>query len=103
MKKYYSEIIGVRYPKDPVIIIYDEKIYLNQYIYVELFYEEYVGEQLLSFTVTYDKMNTYYPILQRLEEYDENPTDTILYVILIKHGEIKMVSDGIKISGIEDI
>ena len=39
--------------------------------------------------------------IRLFEEYDENPTKTILYIILIKHGEIKMVSDGNKIISFE--
>ena len=64
-------------------------------------------------------MKTYYPIqiidsrfqvdyvtpkeIKPFEEYDENPFITKLYVIIIKHREIKKVSDGNNISGIEDI
>ena len=35
------------------------------------------------------------------EKYGTAPDHTNLYVILIKHNEIKMVSDGNKITGIE--
>ena len=67
--------------------------------------------------ITYGKMKTYYPFqiidlrfqvdhispkkIRLFEKCDENPVNTILYSILIKHREIKMVSDGIKIFGVE--
>ena len=39
--------------------------------------------------------------IRLFEEYEETPENTNLYVILIKHREINMVSDGNKITGIE--
>ena len=35
------------------------------------------------------------------EEYDNNPTNTILYIILIKHKGSKLISDGNKIISVE--
>ena len=35
--------------------------------------------------------------------YDDNPLNTILYEILIKHREIKMISDGSKSFSVEVI
>ena len=99
------------------MVNYEENNYLEQYKDLKLFYKEYVGEQLLSHTMTYDKSKTYYPIQiidlrfqidhispkknRLFEEYDDNPTNTILYKILIKHREIKMISDGNKIISVE--
>ena len=76
-----------------------------------------LGSKISSPTVTYDKMKDYYliqiidlrfqvdhisPKKTRLfEEYDDNPTNTNLYIILIKHREIKMISDGKKIISVE--
>ena len=64
-------------------------------------------------------MKTFYPIqvndlgfqidyitpkkIRLFEEYENTPDNTNLYVILIKHREIRMVSDGKKITGIEFI
>ena len=64
-------------------------------------------------------MKTYYPIQiidlpiqidhispkknRLFEKYDENPVNNILFVILIKHREIKMISDGSKILRVEVI
>ena len=62
-------------------------------------------------------MKTFYPIqviglgfqidyitpkkIRLFEEYENAPENINLYVILIKHREIKMFSDGNKITGIE--
>ena len=117
VRKYYSEIDGVRYPKNPVMVNFAENNYLEQYRDLKLFYKEYVGEPILSPIITYDKMKKYYPIqiidlrfqvdhispkkIRLFEEYDNNNVNTDLYVILIKHREIKMISDGNKIIGVE--
>ena len=39
--------------------------------------------------------------IRLFEEYEETPENTNIYVILIKHREINMVSDGNEITGIE--
>ena len=39
--------------------------------------------------------------IRLFEEYENTTENTNLYVILIKHKEIKMVADGNKITGIE--
>ena len=116
-RNYYSEIDGVRYPKNPVLVKYEENSYLEQYRDLKLFYKEYFGEQLLSPNKSCDKMKNYYPTqildlriqvdhispekTRLFEEYDKNPVNTILYITLIKHREIKMISDGNKIISVE--
>ena len=117
VRKYYSEIDGIRYPKNPVMVNFEENNYLEQYKDIKLFYKEYFGGPLLSPIISYDNMKNYYPIqiidlrfqvdhispktIRLFEEYDPNPTDTVLYIILIKHREIKMISDGNKFIGVE--
>ena len=44
------------------MVNYEENKYLEQCRDSKLFYKEYIGEQLLSPIITYDKMKTYYPI-----------------------------------------
>ena len=39
--------------------------------------------------------------IRLFEEYDDNPANTILYKMLIKHREFKMISDGNKIISVE--
>ena len=62
-------------------------------------------------------MRTYYPIQtidlrfqvdhispkknRIFEEYNDNPTNSILYIILIKHRDFKMISDCNKIISVE--
>ena len=115
--KYYSEIDGVRNPKNPVMVNYDENNYLEQDRDLKLFHKEYVGESMLSPIISYDKKKNYYPIqlidlrfqvdhispkkIRLFEEYDPNPTNINLYVILKKHRGIKMISDGNKIISVE--
>ena len=115
--KYYSETDGVRYPKNPNMVNYAENNYLDQYRDLKLFYKEYIGESMLNPIKTYDKMKDLYPIqitdlrlqvdhippkkIRLFEEYDDNPVITNLFVILIKHREIKTISDGNKIISVE--
>ena len=47
VKKYYWEIHGVRYSKNPIMVNFEEKNYLDQYSDLKLFYKEYVAEQLI--------------------------------------------------------
>ena len=85
------------------MIDHTENIYLNQKRNSKLFSKDYVGDQLLSPNISWDRMKTYYPT-QRIDlryhvvyvtpkykrlfdEYDENPTNITLYDILIKHRE----------------
>ena len=46
--KYFVEIDGVRYPKDGVLINFEENSYLDHYRDLKLFYKKYVGEELLQ-------------------------------------------------------
>ena len=61
VEKYFAEIDGIKYPKDPKKINYPENNYLNPYRDPNLFYKEDPGEQI-SPIISYDKMKTYYPI-----------------------------------------
>ena len=117
VRKYYSKIDGVRYPKNPVMVNFEENNYLEQYKDLKPFYKEYVGESMLSPIISYDNMKNYYPIqikdlrfqvdhispkkIKLFEEHDPNPTNTVLYIILIKHREIKKICDGNKFIGVE--
>ena len=100
------------------MVNFGENNYLEQYRDLKLFFKEYVGEPMFSPIISYDKMKKYFPIqiidlrfqvnhtspkkIRRLfEEHDNNPVNTNLYIILIKHREIKMISDGNKIIGVE--
>ena len=58
VRKYYAAKDGVRFP---IMINYDEDIYLDQYRDLKIIYKEYVGEPMLSPIISYDKMKKYYP------------------------------------------
>ena len=101
------------------MINYDDNNYLDQYRFLKLFSKDYVGESLLSFIITYDKIKINYPIQKTdlrfqidhrspkktrfIEENVENPVNTDFYKILKEHIEIKMISDGITIISVEVI
>ena len=44
------------------MVNYEENNYFKQNKDLKLFYKDYVGDQLLSPIISYDKMKTYYPI-----------------------------------------
>ena len=111
--KYFVEIDGVRYPKDGVLINFEENSYLDQYRDLKLFYKEYVGESLLEPYITYPDMKYFYPIqitdlrfqvdhitpkkIQLFQEFSEDPANERLFLILIRHRQNEMISDGSKI------
>ena len=112
--KYFVEIDGIRYPKeDGVLINFEENSYLDQYRDLKLFYKEDVGEELLQPYFTYPDMKYLYPIQindlrhqvdhitpkkkQLFEEFLEDPANERLFIILIRHRQIEMISDGNKI------
>ena len=111
--KYFVEIDGVRYPKDGVLTNFEENSYLNQYRDLKLFYKEYVGEDLLQPYISYPDMKYLYPVqitdlrfqvdhitrkkIQLFEEFSEDPANERLFIILIRHRQVEMISDGNKI------
>ena len=111
--KYFVEIDGVRYPKDGVLINFEENSYLDQYRDLKLFYKDYVGEELLQVYITYPDMKYLYPIqisdlrfqvdhitpkkIPLFEEFPEDPANERLFIILVRHRQVEMISDGNKI------
>ena len=111
--KYFVEIDGIRYPKDGILINYEENSYLDQYRDLKLFYKEYVGEDLMNPYISYPNMKYLYPIqitdlryqvdhltpkkIQLFEEFSEDPANERLFIILVRHRQIEMISDGNKI------
>ena len=111
--KYFVEIDGVRYPKDDVLINFEENSYLDQYRDLKLFYKYYLSEQLLQPYITYPDMKYLYPIqitdlrfqvdhitpkkIQLFQEFSEDPANERLFIILVRHRQIEMISDGNKI------
>ena len=111
--KYVVEIDGVRYPKDGVLINFEEYSYLDQYRDLKFFHKEYVGEVLLQPYISYPDMKYLYPIqitdlrhqfdhltpkkMQLFEDFSEDPANERLFIILIRHRKVEMISDGNKI------
>ena len=113
VRKYFVEIDGVRYPKDGVLINFEENSYLHQYRDLKLFYKDYVGEELMQPYISYPDMKYFYPIqitdlrhqvdqlspkkLQKFQEFSEDPANERLFIILVRHRQVEMISDGNKI------
>ena len=115
LKKYYVEIDGQRYPRDSVILNYDQNDYIEQYKDLKLFFKEYIGEPLLSPFISYTDMKSKYPIeiidlrhqsdqitpkkIQLFQEYagEDDPDNARLFLILIRRREIELISNGNKL------
>ena len=113
LKKYYVEIDGIRYPRDSVLLNYEQNDYIEQYKDLKLFFKEYIGEELMSPFISYPDMKTKYPVevidlrhqpdhitpkkIQLFMEYNADPENARFYLILIRRGEIELISDGNKL------
>ena len=113
LRKYYVEIDGIRYPRDNVLLNYEQNDYIEQYKDLKLFFKEYIGEQLLSPFISYPDMKTKYPIeiidlrhqadhitpkkIQLFLGYNADPDNARFYLILIRRREIELISDGNKL------
>ena len=119
LRKYYVEIDGLRYPRDNVLINYEENDYIQEYKDLKLFYREYIGEPILNPFISYFDMKTKYPIeiidlrhqsehitpkkIQLFHEYGTDPDNARLFLILIRRREIELISDGNKLIEIKVI
>ena len=113
LRKYYVEIDGQRYPRDSVLINYEENDYIQQYKDLKLFYREYIGEPILNPLMSYPDMKTKYPIeiidlrhqsdhvtpkkIQLFHEYGTDPDNGRLFSILIRRKEFEIISKGNKV------
>ena len=113
LRKYYIEIDGQRYPRDSSLMNYEQNDYIEQYKDSELFFKEYIGEELLSPVISYTDMKTKYPIeiidlrhqadhitpkkIQLFLEYGADPNNASFFLILIRRREIELISDGNKL------
>ena len=119
VRKYHVDIDGVRYPTDNVNVNYGLNDSVDQYRDVEFFYKQYVAEELLNPFISYTDMKNKYPMqlidlrfqLDRInpkkiglfEEYRGATTNARLFMIIVRHREIEMISDGNKIAGVSVI
>ena len=62
VKKYFAEMDGVRYPKDPIETNYSENRDFDQYRDLKLNFEEYNGESLFNPFLRYLHIKAFYPI-----------------------------------------
>ena len=113
LPKYYVEIDSVRYPRDGVFVNNEENDYIQQYKDLKLFFKEYIGEPILNPLISYPDMKTKYPIeiidlrhqsdhitpkkIQLFQEYDTDPDNARLFIILIRRREIDLKSNGNKL------
>ena len=114
VRKYHVDIDGVGYPRDSVNIDYATKDYLDQKRDLKLFQKEFVVEELLYPFVSYTDMKTKYPIqvtdlrfqvdhnnpikIHLFEECRGATNNARLFLILIRHREIKLISDGNRVT-----
>ena len=113
LQKYYVEIDSVRYPRDNVLVNYEQNDYIEPYKDLKLFFKEYIGEELMSPFISYPDMKTKYPIqiidlrhqpdhitpkkIQLFQEYTADPENAKFYLIIIRRREIELISDGNKL------
>ena len=62
LQKYYAEIDSIRYPRDSVLVNYEQNDYIEKYKDLKIFFKGYIGEQLMSPFLSYPDMKTKYPI-----------------------------------------
>ena len=112
LRNYYVELEGQRYPRDGISINYTENDYIDQYRDLKLYFEEYIGEPILKSFISNMDVKTKYSIgitdlrhhfdhitskrIQLFQEYDLDPDNARLFLILFKRRENELGSDGNK-------
>ena len=56
------EIDSLRYPRDSLLISYEQNDYIKQYNNLKFFIKKYIGEPLLNLSISYPDRKTKYPI-----------------------------------------
>ena len=113
LRKSYVEIDDQRYPRDSVLINYEENDYIQQYKDLKLFWKEYIGEPKINPFISYPDMKTKHPIeiidlrhqsehvtptkIQIFHEYGTDPDNGRFFLILIRRRETELISDGNKL------
>ena len=62
LRKYCGEIDGQRYPRDSLLINFEENDYIEQYKNLKVFFGEYISKTLMNPFISYPDMETKYPI-----------------------------------------
>ena len=60
LRKYFIEIDGQRYPRDSSVMNYEQNDYFEQFKDLNLFFKDFIGEQLVSLFISYPDMKTKY-------------------------------------------
>ena len=116
-RKFHVEIDGQRYPRDNLLITYEQIDYIEQYKNLILYFIDYVGEPILGPFISYSDKETTHPIevedlrhqfdhltpkkFQLFHEYSADPDNARLFLILIRRKEIKMILNGIKLNEVK--
>ena len=109
LQKFYVEIDSVRYPRDSVLLNFEQNEYIEQYKDLKLFFKEYIGEELMSPFISYPEIKTKYPIeiidlrhqpdhitpkkIQLFKECSADPENAKFHLILIRRREIELLND----------
>ena len=56
LQKYYVEIDGLRYPRDSVLLNYEQNDYIEKFKDLKRYFKEYVGEPILSSFISYPQI-----------------------------------------------
>ena len=95
LQKYYVEIDSVGYPRDSVLVNYEQNDYIEPFKDLKLCFREFIGEQLMSPFSSYPDLKTKYPLgiidlrhqpdhishnkIQRFQEYSADPENATFY------------------------
>ena len=63
LQKFYVEIDGVRYPRDSVLVIYEQRDYIEQYKNLKIFFKEFVRKELMTPFISYPDIKKKYILL----------------------------------------
>ena len=58
LKKYYVEIDGIRYPRDSILVNYEQNDYIELYKDLYIFFKEYIGEEIMTPFISCNYMKT---------------------------------------------
>ena len=116
LQKYYVEIDGPRYPRDGLLINYEQNDHIEQDKDIKLFFKEYIREPILNLFITYPDMKTKHPIEiidlryqcdhitpKKIQEYGANPDNARMFLKVIRRREREFISDGNKLIEVEVI
>ena len=113
-RKFFVEINGTRYPRDAFDLDYTKHDNLNQIGKLRAFFRENEAEPMINPSISYTDMRNFYPIQlidlkfhvdrvspkknKLFEEDSAALTNARVFVVLLKHRQIKVISDGQKVA-----